>query len=289
MLIKFIFLLILSSQIYADSVLKKIYYIDSDEINISSIITNIKEDVNLFNIGHNKYKTKIKSKELIQILKMHGHSSFTANSRYIQFIKKSPIDLSKIRNSIEKFYKECYSNIDIKNITIMPRGYIKSLPKEYIIHIPPKNNLSNNGTIYIKTYTNKKIFFDYNIYAKLSVYVTRKKIKRDVELSPINTIKKSIILEKFRALPIQELEKGTFQTKRHIKQNKILTIRDIETLNIVKRNSNINVSLNNKEISITFSAKALQDGKLNDIITVQKLNGKRIKVRVIGKNRAEIR
>ena len=42
-------------------------------------------------------------------------------------------------------------------------------------------------------------------------------------------------------------------------------------------------------MAINFSAKALQSGKLNDIISVRKRDGKRLKVRVVGKNRAEIR
>jgi flagella basal body P-ring formation protein FlgA len=49
------------------------------------------------------------------------------------------------------------------------------------------------------------------------------------------------------------------------------------------------VSLYGDNMAITFSAKALQDGKVNDIIKVQKSDGKRLKVKVIGKNRAEMR
>ena len=88
---------------------------------------------------------------------------------------------------------------------------------------------------------------------------------------------------------MQFLEYGTIQTKHHIKQNSIITMRDVEALNIVRKNSNVSVSLSSEGISITFSAKALQDGKLNDIITIQKQNKKRLKAKVVGKNRVEIR
>ena len=42
-------------------------------------------------------------------------------------------------------------------------------------------------------------------------------------------------------------------------------------------------------MDISFSAKALQNGKLNDIIKVQKSNGKILKVIVTGRNKAEMR
>jgi flagella basal body P-ring formation protein FlgA len=48
------------------------------------------------------------------------------------------------------------------------------------------------------------------------------------------------------------------------------------------------VSLNSNNISISFTVKALEDGKVNDIIRVEKSNGKRLRVRVIGKNKAEM-
>ena len=146
----------------------------------------------------------------------------------------------------------------------------------------------NYGTLYIKTPQKKKIFFDYYIDADVSVFLPRKNIKKGTELSTTNTLRKTILLDKFRAMPLQDVRRGTIQTKHHIKQNNIITLRDIEPLSIIKRDSMVNVNISSKGISITFIAKALQDGKLNDIITIQKNNGKRLKARVIGKNRVEI-
>ena len=96
-------------------------------------------------------------------------------------------------------------------------------------------------------------------------------------------------MDNFRSKPIEVLDANALQSKHHIKKNKILTARDIETLNVVKKNSYVNVSLDSLNMSISFSAKALQDGKVGDTITVQKSDLKRLKVKVIGKNRVEIR
>jgi flagella basal body P-ring formation protein FlgA len=113
-------------------------------------------------------------------------------------------------------------------------------------------------------------------------------MKKGEKLSILNTIKKEIKFDRFRALPISAKHINTTQLKHHIKKEILLTTRDIEILNLVKKGSNINVTLNNKNITISFLAKALQNGKLNDIITVRKSDGKKIKVKVIGKNRVEI-
>ena len=170
----------------------------------------------------------------------------------------------------------------------MPRGYIESLTDTYIVKIQRDNHLSRSGTLYVKTTDNKKIFFDYQVEAEVSVYIARKKIKRENELSLVNCKKKSIILDKFDAMPIQKLQQSMFQSKHQIREGTVITARDIEQLSIVKRDSIVSVILDEKNIAISFGAKALQDGKLDDTITIQKNNKQRLKAKVIGKNRVEI-
>ncbi len=91
------------------------------------------------------------------------------------------------------------------------------------------------------------------------------------------------------AKPIQNINANALQGKHRIKKGRIITTRDVELLSLVKKNSFINVSLDSKNMSISFSAKALQSGKLGDTITAQKTDGKRLKVKIIGKNKAEVR
>ncbi|MDA3909095.1 MAG: flagellar basal body P-ring formation chaperone FlgA, partial [Sulfurimonas sp.] len=148
---------------------------------------------------------------------------------------------------------------------------------------------SRSGVVNIKTLDNKKIFFNYDIVANIWIHLSKEKIKRKVELSSVNTIKKSILLDRFMSKPIQNLNDQSLQGKHQIKKNEILTTRDVEILSVVKKNSYINVSLDSHNMSISFNAKALQSGKLGDIITVEKANRKRLRVRVIGKNKAEMR
>lgn len=289
MLRKILVLTLLYVGLYANTTLDDTYYIQSRDINISTIISHVKNDFEIYTIERTRESKRVKAKDLIKLLKEHGYKNYTFKGSYITFILKSPIDTSKIELMLKEHYKSKYDEINIENISVHPRSYTETLPQEYKLSMRSRDYLSRSGTLNIKTPENKRIFFDYDIKATIPIYISRKKIKKDVELSAINSIKKSIILDKFRAKPIQKLQSGLFQSKHHIAKNKILTIRDVEVLSVVKQNSFVNVYLNNDNMAITFSARALQDGKMNDVIRVQKSDGTRLKVIVVGKNRAEIR
>jgi len=289
MLLKILLFAVLVLNLHAKELLKKNYFVDGDFVKLSSIVKNPQKDTTLFKIDQYRYFTKIQSKELLKILKEHGYNSFYAKVRYIKFTKKSPINLDKIKNEIIKLYKTKYSTITINKLTVRPRGYIESLPKSYKISFRSRSYLSNTGTLSIKTPQKRKIFFDYCLDAKINLFIAKKSIKKGTKLSILNTLKKSVVLDRFRAIPLQQIPFTGVQSKHHIKQNSIITSRDIEPVSLVKRDSMVNVFLNSNGVSISFSAKALQDGKLNDIITIQKHDYKRLKVRVVGKNRVEIK
>ena len=289
MLAKILVLILISINLYAGNALSSTYYVNSRSINLSSITSDTKNDLNIFTIEKSRFSKRVKTKDLIKLLETLGYKNYSSKSNYINFILKSPIDTSKIELSIKEYYQNQYEDIEITDIFVEPRAYIAVLPKSYVVNMRKRDFLSKSGTINIKTPQNKKIFFNYSVTATLPVYISRKKIKKDVKLSALNCSKKSIILDKFRARPMQSIKINSFQSKHHIAKDKILTIRDVEALSLIKKNSFINVSLNSDNMAITFSARALQDGKLDDIIKVQKSDGKRFKVRVTGRNRAEMK
>lgn len=232
---------------------------------------------------------RVKSKDIIKILQSHGIKDYKSKHAYIQFTKKSPINSDKIKSAIEKIYREKYTHIKIKTVSVEPRSYIRALPQSYETILKSKSHLSKDGTLYIKTDDKKKIFFNYKIDAEIVIYEARKDIKRNIELSNINSKKKSIILDKFRAMPLQNILKGTVQSTHNIKSGSILTTRDAQGLYLIKRGSNVNVTLSSSNLAISFSAEAQQDGRVGDIVTVKKRNGKKVKVLVTGRHRAEVR
>ena len=287
MLIKLFLIFLFSFELFGLT-LNKLYYIDSRNIKLQDILPNASYDVTLFKIEAKRYSKKIKSKKVIALLKEHGFKDIIASSNYIQFTKKSPIDMLQIKLTIKKLYKEKYPNIRIKSIRLMPRGYIKVLPKQFKVIMQKKAYLSHTGTLSIKTLDKKRLFFNYIIDANIYIYTSKKTIEKNERISALNTTKKSIPFGKFRAMPINVNHLNITQSKRKLKADSIITSRDIETLNLIKRGAHVTVNFKDNNINISFSAKALQKGKLNDIITIQKRNKKRLKVKVIGKNRVEI-
>jgi flagella basal body P-ring formation protein FlgA len=196
--------------------------------------------------------------------------------------------MEKLQQKVTLYYKQKYREINIQSVIVTPRSYTPSLPNNYEIVFASKSHLFNKGTFYIKTLDKKKLFFDYLISATLNVVVSKIKIRRNQELSYFNVKKKNVTLSKFRALPLQKIQKNTLESKRQMKIGTIITQRDIQALSLVKRGQYVSVTLNDSGIAISFSAKAQKNGRINDIITILKSDGKKLKARVTGKNRVEI-
>ncbi|MFK5937375.1 MAG: flagellar basal body P-ring formation chaperone FlgA [Sulfurimonas sp.] len=289
-MLKYFFVIIfILANLQASMLLNKNYYTNSKNVKISDINPSAKNDKILYTFVEGKHTKRVKSSQLLKLLKLNGVKDFTSKHTYVRFIQKSPIDTSKIEVFIKEQYKKRYKDIKVQSITVHPRGYIQVLAKEYTIKMQSKSYLRRNGIVAIKSFDGKDTFFDYNINAKVSVYRARKNIKRNSELSALNTRKKSIVLEKFKAMPVGEIKKSTLQSKYRIKKGTILTTRDISPLYLIKRGSSVNVSLDSSNLSISFSAKAVQNGCLGDIISVVQSNGKKIKVRVTAHHSAEVR
>lgn len=285
---KLLFYCLFFLPLFGEEALHSNYYINSSVVKLSDITHRKKDNQILFTITRGHTIKRIKTKTLLTLLKKYNINNYSSRHPYIQFEKKSPISTTKITEFVKKFYKDTYKNIKISQITIHPKTYTTKLPNSYTIHMPYRSYLHKSGTLSIKTDRKRQIFFDYVIKATLHVFVATKNIKRNVELSSLNTRKKSIILENFRALPLHEIQKEKLESKIPIPQGKILTQRDVETLHLIRRGDIVNVLLQNGAISISFSAKAIKSGKLGDTITIEKNDGKRMKVQVTGKKRVRV-
>jgi flagella basal body P-ring formation protein FlgA len=98
-----------------------------------------------------------------------------------------------------------------------------------------------------------------------------------------------VFLEDFRDKPFFLQPDQPAQAKFTLKQGVIVTMRDVEALTLVQKGTKVSVKMPSQTMDIQFSAEALQDGKLNDIITVLNSNDKKIRVKVVGKNQVEMR
>ncbi len=287
MLLKSLFLFF-ACTLYAKVPLQSTYYVQDKEVRFSSIVAGVNNDFLITTIEQSRYSQKIKSNDFIKLLAKHGYKNYVAESNYVNFILKSPVDTSLLEAKLKEYYQKSYEDITIKSVFVAPRGYLASLPMDYSVEIKSRDYLSNEGILSIKTAENKKFFFDYTVDADVVVYKSKDSIKKDTKLTLANCLKRSVALEDFRDQPLQNIEQKSLQAKRHIPKDMILTVRDVEILDVVKRDSMVSVNFFEDGIMITFSAKALQDGKVNDIIDVQNSSGKILKARVIGSDAAEI-
>ncbi|MGE4396404.1 MAG: flagellar basal body P-ring formation chaperone FlgA [Sulfurimonas sp.] len=288
MLFKFFALFLISFTLHANIELDGVYYVENREVNSSVITQNKAGSFHILTIPHSDYLAKIKSQELIDLLHKNGYKNYEHKSSYVNFVLKSPIDTSFIERRLKEYYEKEYESIEIIDIVVEPRAYMQSLPDEYVVEIRERDYLFKDGTIGIKTPQNMKYFFDYYIKAYVSVYESRDKIKKDTKLTPLHYVQKKVLLERFRAKPLQNIDNIQLQAKRHIPKGRIITHNDVELFDVIRRDAMINVTMVKEGMVITFSAKALQDAKVNDIIKVQNSNGKILKVRVTGNNRAEL-
>jgi flagella basal body P-ring formation protein FlgA len=266
--------------------LQKQYFTHSNDINLSIITKDYQNDKTIYHIDRDRYSLRIRTKNLIDILKQNGYYGYKSKYGYITFIKQSNIDFSKIKEKLKEYYHNNYAQIDIKSIKIIPRTHIKKLPNNYILNIRKRSFLTSNPIFSIKLQNKRQIFFQAFIDAKLFVYKTKKRVKKSTPLNALNLKKVYVKLDRFRAKPIQNID--NIQAKFHLSKNKIITSRDIQKLFLVKRGSMVNVALKDSDLEIDFSARALQGGSIGDTIIIQNKNFKKFRARVIGKNKVEI-
>ena len=282
-------LALLTSLLFGQTSLESIYVTNTKEIKLSTIDKNIQNDKIIYTINHAKHSKKVKTKELLRLLKANGVNNYVAKHSYVKFVQKSPIDTSKIKTFVKEYYQKNYPNIKIKKILVSPRSFTTSLPKEYTLHMQKKSYLRHKAILILKSYKGRETFFDTFITATIEVFQARKDIKRNQELSSLNTERTKLLLDKFYALPLMHLDKSSLQAKHSIKKDSIISSRDIRSLFLVRKGSNVNVLLDSSNLSISFSAKAIQNGCYGDIIQVINHKGKKIKVLITGKHQARVR
>ncbi len=281
-----LFLLLVFVSLHAKEYLKKEYFTPSNDINLSLITHDTKNDRVIYRIERNRYLKRVRTKELLKILRERGYRHFQAKTSYVTFLKRPALSLKPLKQKLKEYFKKHYTTIKIDSIEIIPKTHIEHLPKNFSFKIRPLALLNSHATFSILTPKKRQIFFEYFLDATLPVYKSKKKIKKSEVLSLQNITKEVIRFDRFRAMPLQNPQ--ALQAKHHINPGKIITIRDVERVDLVHRGEFVSVILKESDLEIDFSAKALQAGTLNDIILIQNRRGKKLRARVIGKNLVEI-
>lgn len=261
--------------------LEQNYVTNFHDINISTITKNSANDATIATINHGKMSTKIQSKELVEILKTHGYANYTTKQRYINFSLNAPIDTSKLQSQIAKYYQEAYPEMVIESVLITPVVWIDRLEQEYKIEFDKKSLLQNKGIFSIEDRQKRKLYFNYLIKANISLFYAKDTIKKASPLSLANCFKKTIVFERLKATPVNNLLEK--QAKHHISKDDFITSKNTQELDVVRKGEQIVMALSKDDISLTAEVVALEDGGVNDIIKVQNSQKKIFKVKIIAK------
>ena len=241
----------------------------------------------IFTIAAQRHHYKIKTTELEKLCQKQGIALEHAKHRFVSFDQISPIDLSDIKEQIEQFYRLHYNGIQIQTLQVRPRVFTPKLPKKYTLHIPAKSYRHDHGTVYISA-DKQRIFFDYSLKATLNVKVFRHAKSRGSEISALDFENKTVNVTRLRREPLLEFKALQYRLKKKRSKGMILSVDDVEPVPLVRRHQSVQVELRSGGVLIEFSAIAGKDGGLFDIIPIQKADGKRLRAKVIGKNRVEM-
>ena len=268
--------------------LQENYETKGRDIYASDISKDIEEDFLLFSYDDDKHMLRTNAEKMIAIFKAHGIQITKSDVKYINFREKSRIDIDQITDALKKEFLNKYPTLKIKSLRVYPRSYLTKLPKVFSLSLQKQTLYKNYSTFSIITPDHKMIFFDYILDADLDVIVTTRAIKRHEKISFNNTKNKTIKFLSFRADPLSDISNHQYQSKFALESEDILTQNDIEYLSIVRRDEHVNAFIEDGGVSITLDVIAEQDGKEGDVISVRKLDGKKLRAKVVGLKRVDI-
>lgn len=268
--------------------LKENYEFENHTLYSTDIFPNSPKKFEILQIPTDKTTYRIDAHVIAKTFELNGITIDTSKTRFVNFVKKSPIDFSRLKIQLESKLKEKYPEIEIKEIIITPRGYLHSLPHDVKGIFDTHFHLTSEGTFYVIDSNGLRRYLDYSVQATLFILHTSHDILRKESLNGFNTILKPVPFKNFKDFPLTQLPTETSRFRSNLKSNQLLTLRNIETVPLILKNEKVVVEVKNGSVIVEIGAMATQEGSLYDIITIQKSDGKRIKAKVIGENRVEL-
>jgi len=165
---------------------------------------------------------------------------------------------ASVKEEIIKFYKSHYPTIEIEKITSnkpFPKKY-KNIDFKLVNYKLPSSTLIIDGKYYF-----------YKIKAKIKVFTAQKIIKVNELIKP-NVIFKYVEFKRFYSTPLTTLSDNLVASKV-ISKNSVIYEIDTKIRPLILKGEYVNVIFKNSNIEIYAKGKALNEGNLDDIISVQ--------------------
>jgi len=262
--------------------------VPTNEVNAKTFDISLNPIV-LFKIPYNKKHYQIETEQILNILKKHNIEVEYTRFQNIIFDIAKPMLEEEIKEKIINIYKEKYPYMDINNIELTRSGHKNdTLISDNNLHIKDTFLKRDKGSFYIISQQGNRVFFNYEIDATFKALSPSFTLNSKTILHSNNVKSKSFKFKYLRETPLTKLPNYNIQLKKRVYPKKYITLKDIEPVPLVKKNTNIKAILKGVGYSLEFIAKALSNGNLNDIIWIKRDDGKRMKAKVIAKNKVKV-
>lgn len=272
---------------------KGVSYVDSPSITLKDIATVKSENRNLLNYLNSIKITDLKkekeriSKDLVLKKLEENYISPTdiviKGNFTIVVIKKTKVDQAFLKDEIKKYISNRYKNIKIEDVNI-PKVNLIFLGKPKIKF---EEKRKTDRYIYFDIYiNNKRISATTRYYQVKKIVIAKKFIPKGKEIT-LDDIKLAEHKIKKDERYYSNIENAIGKRAKYsINEGEAITYRNIEDIPLVIRNTNVEVIYKRNDFIVKIIGRALQNGKLKDIIKVRNLSsGKIILCEVIGKNK----
>ena len=199
-----------------------------------------------------------------------------------------------IKTAIENKFLEIYPTLSISEITIKPLGKMPKKFQNYHIdtiflsHASLKRNHGTFSILYTNGKKNKKRFFKFHLNATIGVYISQRNIKRAQPINNNYVFFKEISFKNIPTRPITQQYFYDYESKRNIKEGKIISINDVRRILDIKRGALIDATLHDGSVILTFKVKAIEEGNIGDIIRVKRGHYKKFNALITSKSNVDI-
>ena len=267
--------------------LKDHYEFDDIDIYASDFFPDIEDDFIVITLPEGLKHFKVSKKRIIDTFAKHHITSIKKSYGLVTFTKISMLNTQELKRYLKNYYLKHYPFLNIEAITVEAKNILSTLPQNYTISLKKQAFKHPNGTLLL-TAKKKRFFFNYRIDAYYKQYYAKATLLRGSLITRQNSFEKKTPFRYTISNPLDKKLIGHVVTRRYIKEGMPIRKQDVILMPLVKRHAIVNVKLIEGNILINFSATALKDGALGDTITIQKSDKKRLKAKVVGKNRVII-
>ena len=266
------------------------YVIEGRDFNASHIDPAVEQDFILYHFSEHKTKKAFDPRTLIDAFKDRGLSLSQEPPHIIHVTRTSKHDLSAIKAHIREYYLSHYPTMDISKVQLFAHAFPANATADYRLKFKNRAYLHASSSVQLLFEGSKqRVFIPYEITATLELIKASHNINRGTILKPIDISLSTHNFKRLKGELFHALLPGEQRVNKRLVAGRILYKDDVEQLPEVTKGTQVYAQMINGLVHLEFQAKALSDGRKGELIYVEKNDGQRIKTKVIGKNRVEVK